>query len=97
MDPPYCPYYGFILNLLLFMLTCLRRIRLLGIPRSPPCHGGSGAVSAGSGCEKQPRAHPPRPGCLQGPCGVRGRPHQPGSLHPGQRLHLEANPDPRSR
>lgn len=69
-------------------------IHLSGLPWAPPRYGGSGAVSAGFGCEKQPGAHTPGPGCLQGPCRVCGRLNQPRSLHPGQRLHLEAHPHP---
>lgn len=64
-----------------------------GLSRAPPRPGGPGAVAGGFRREEQPRANPAGPGRLQGPCGVRGRPDQPGSLHPGQGLHPEAHPD----
>lgn len=37
---------------------------LSGLPWAPSGNGGSGAVPAGPGCEKQPWAHTPGPGCL---------------------------------
>lgn len=37
---------------------------LSGVPWTPPCDGGPGAVSAGPGCEKQSGMHAPGSGCL---------------------------------